>query len=270
MRRPLTFCCEGDLLAGMAHPAGGTTAVLIVTGGVQTRAGSHRGFVKLGDRLATTGYPALRFDHRGIGDSDGVDPGFRNSAPDIAAAVAALRCAFPQVRRVVGWGLCDGASALALHGPSLGLDGMILVNPWTRDSDASPDLPPRAAIASRYRERLMSPREWVRLARNGINMRKAVQGLLQLAKPEPLPALASAMVDGLMAFDKPVLVLLAGRDATAQAFAALWRSAPFSRLRSRSQIAVHTIADASHTFARTAEAEAMEATCLAWIAGLDV
>ena len=135
MRRPLTFDCGGATLAGLLHPAAGGTGIVIVTGGVQTRAGSHRGFVDLADRLAAAGFPVLRFDRRGVGDSDGENSGFRDSAPDIAAAITALRRACPGIRRVIGWGLCDGASALALHGAALGLDGLILANPWTRDAD---------------------------------------------------------------------------------------------------------------------------------------
>lgn len=265
MRRPLTFDCADATLAGMAHPADGTTGVVIVTGGVQTRAGSHRGFVDLADRLAAAGHPVLRFDRRGVGDSDGNDPGFRDSAPDLAAALAAFRASFPQLERMVGWGLCDGASALALHGAALELDGVILANPWTRDSNESADLPPRAAVAARYRERLTDPGEWLRVVRGGIDWRKAARGLLRVACPEPTPELARAMADGLQRFDCPVLILLAQRDATAQAFAALWKSAAFGRMRARRDIEIATIADATHTFARAPEAHAMADRCLEWL-----
>lgn len=265
MRSPLTFPCRGATLAGMAHPADRDTAVLIVTGGVQTRAGSHRGFVDLADHLTAAGYPVLRFDRRGVGDSDGDDPGFRDSAPDIAAAAAALRTAFPNVRRIVGWGLCDGAAALALHGTDLGLDGLILANPWTRDSDEPADTPPRAAVAARYRERLTSPREWTRLLRGGFDLRKAVRGLLRLAQPEPIPLLAQAMADGLRRFDGPILILLAERDATAQAFAALWKNGAYQPLRARQNIRIATITDATHTFAGAAATHVLADQCLKWL-----
>lgn len=265
MRRPLTFACEGVTLAGVVHPANDDTGVVIVTGGVQTRVGSHRGFVDLADRLAAAGYPVLRFDRRGVGDSDGEDPGFRGSGPDIAAAGAALRHACPNIRRVVGWGLCDGAAALGLHGAALGLDGLILANPWTRDSDGEPDLPPRAAVAARYRERLTRPSEWARLARGGLDLRKAARGLLRVASPEPVPKLARALADGLLRFDRPVLLLLSERDATAQAFSALWKSAPFRLLRQRRDLDLATIADATHTFARATEAAEMADQCLRWL-----
>jgi len=262
MRRALTFDCSGATLAGMAHPADGATGVLIVTGGVQTRVGAHRGFVRLADALATAGHPVLRFDRRGVGDSDGADPGFRDSGPDIAAAVAALRAAFPSVRRIVGWGLCDGAAALALHVGHFGLDGLILANPWTRDT--VDELPPRAAIATRYRERLTDPREWLRLLRGGVDLRRAVAGLARLSRPEPVASLARSVADGLCSFAGPTLVVLAERDATAQAFAALMRTPLLEPLAARSDVV--TVGGAAHTFARDIDAAALEAACIEWLA----
>lgn len=265
MRRPLTFDCDGATLAGVLHPAAGDTGVVIVSGGVQTRAGSHRGFVALADRLAAAGHPTLRFDRRGVGDSDGNDRGFRDSAADIAAATEALRSSFPQLKQIVGWGLCDGASALALNATALGLDGLILANPWTRDADGRTDLPPRAALAARYRQRLTSPREWLRVARHGLDVRKAVRGLLRVTQREALPQTAQDIAAALAGYAGPVKVVLAGRDATAQAFAALWRAAPFRPVRNRRDVDLQTLSGATHTFARAEDAEALAQACIAWI-----
>lgn len=268
MRRPLTFDCQGATLAGVLHPAAGDIGVVIVSGGVQTRAGSHRGFVALADRLAAAGYPTLRFDRRGVGDSDGVDGGFRNSAADIAAAIGALRTAFPQLKQIIGWGLCDGAAALALNAAILGFDGLILANPWTRDVDDTTDLPPRAAVAARYRQRLTSPGEWLRIARHGLDIRKAVRGVHRLTQREPLSQTARDLAAAVAAYAGPVKLLLSGRDATAQAFAALWRTAPFRPARSRRDIDLQTLPDATHTFARADDAEAMAEACIVWISGM--
>jgi len=45
--------------------------------------GSHRQFVQLARRLAKQGYPTLRFDYRGMGDSEGVYRSFENVGPDL-------------------------------------------------------------------------------------------------------------------------------------------------------------------------------------------
>jgi exosortase A-associated hydrolase 1 len=218
MSQLLTFSCKGATLAGTLHPAPGTTAVLIVTGGLQTRHGSHRGLVTLGDRLAGAGYPVLRFDRRGVGDSDGEDPGFHASGPDISAAWEALRQACPQVTHVVGWGLCDGATALAIQ-PD-GFDGLILANPWLLDRDRADPLPPSPAIAVHYAEQVTSLRAWWRLLTGGVSLRTLGRGITKLAKPAQQSATAMAMSCGLDSFKGKILVLLSDRDSTAQAFAA--------------------------------------------------
>lgn len=266
MRRPLIIDCAGSALAGFIHPAGGEIGVVIVAGGLQTRVGSHRGFVELADKLAMAGYPALRFDRRGLGDSDGIDMGFRASAPDIAAAVRSLRSAMPAVRHVIGWGLCDGASALALHASDIdGLDGLILVNPWVLDVERVADLPPRAAIAARYRARLRDPHAWLRLLRHGLDVRRAGRGLLRLMRPEPMTQLARAMAEGLARFDGPLLLLLSERDTTASSFSAAWKTAVFRDVRRRGDVETRTVAGADHTFTCLDDAHALAGACFDWL-----
>ena len=73
MEVPLTFDCLGDTLIGILHKGASdaSTGVLMVVGGRQYRAGAHRQFVKLARYLACHGIPVLRFDVRGMGDSEG-------------------------------------------------------------------------------------------------------------------------------------------------------------------------------------------------------
>jgi alpha-beta hydrolase superfamily lysophospholipase len=160
MRRLLSVDCDGSALGASLDCAGGTTGLLFVTGGTQTRIGSHRMYERLAFALAGTGWPCLRFDRRGVGDSEGSDPDFRGSGPDLEAAAAAFRREQPQLTRMLGFGLCDGASALALHGKAAGLDGFVLVNPWFVEAEAGE--PAAAAIRSRYREQLLSLKGWNR------------------------------------------------------------------------------------------------------------
>jgi exosortase A-associated hydrolase 1 len=261
LTRPLALPCAGATLAATLHPADGTTGVLIVTGGVQTRWGAHRGLHDLAAALAAAGYPALRFDRRGVGDSGGDDPGFRDSLPDMTAARDALRAA--GATRIVGWGLCDGAAALAIHARTLALDGLILANPWTRDADEAGDMPPPAAIAARYRDRLRDPAAWWRLLTGGVDLRRVAGGLATLATREPPSATVARMAAGL-AGAGPLLVLLSGRDATAEAFRALWARGAFGAVGGE----VETIADAGHTFARAEDSVAMTAACLRFLAHL--
>ncbi|HEX8528226.1 MAG TPA: hydrolase 1, exosortase A system-associated, partial [Allosphingosinicella sp.] len=71
MRRLLSFDCEGSAIGASLDPAGGETGLLLVTGGTQTRIGSHRMYERLAAALAEAGWPCFRFDRRGVGDSEG-------------------------------------------------------------------------------------------------------------------------------------------------------------------------------------------------------
>jgi exosortase A-associated hydrolase 1 len=152
----LAFRCEDDTLYGVlsapATPA--ARGVLIVVGGPQYRAGSHRQFTLLARALARQGIPAMRFDYRGMGDSSGAPRNFEAVQADLRAAVDQFYAASPGLQEVVLWGLCDAASAslfYARHDPRV--RGLVLLNPWgahrARGSqgDAEALLPPAPAGA---------------------------------------------------------------------------------------------------------------------------
>lgn len=221
-RRHLTFQCGTDTLAGTLDEAGGTTGLLLVSGGSEIRSGAFGGQARLAAELAERGCPVFRYDRRGVGDSSGSDAGFRGSAPDIAAALAAFRREAPHVTKVIAFGNCDAASALMLAGGA-GLDGLVLANPWTFDSDTDSAPPPPAAIRARYAEKLKNPHELMRFATGQVSLQKLVGGLKHALKPAPEPTgLAHEITACLAQFEGPVRILIAERDRTAQAFLAGW------------------------------------------------
>ena len=264
MRRLLTFACAGETLAGSLDAASGFTGLLLVTGGGQTRVGSHRMYERLAAALAASGTPCFRFDRRGVGESSGDDPGFRGSGPDIAAAVAAFRAEQPQIERVIGFGLCDGASALALEGEAAGLNGMILVNPWF--VEAASGAPPPAAIKAHYRKRLSSLSGWRDLLGGSISYRKLLKGVLRMMKP-PRQDLAEDIARALGRQKGRIGLILAKEDATAVAAEAVWRSAPFRAARDRGGPVIH-LATNSHTFAHPGDAQLLLAATLASLKSL--
>jgi exosortase A-associated hydrolase 1 len=246
MRRLLTFPCEGAALGATLDGGSAKVGILMVTGGTQTRVGSHRMSERLAQALGEAGHPCFRFDRRGVGDSGGEDPGFRGSAPDLEAAGDAFRRHAPGVERIIGLGLCDGATALALFGAGAGLDGSVLVNPWLVEAEA--DQPPPAAIRRHYRQRLLSGRAWRRLLSGDISYRKALSGLRRAAVPAASP-LASQVKAALDRSAMPVELILARGDATAIAAEAEWRS--FDRGAPR------YVETDSHTFAKPGDQAAL-------------
>lgn len=217
LRSLIAFPCEGETLVGSLDEAAGTTGLLIVSGGNEIRCGAHRGIASLAAELAAAGHPVFRFDRRGIGDSSGENGGFTSSGPDIMAAVTAFRTAAPQVDRLVGFGNCDAATALALYGGST-FDRLILANPWV--SDDGDDLPPAAAIRSRYVERLRDPASWARLLTGRIDFDKLISGLNKVTqnRSQILSGLEQAVFDAINRHPDVKIILAAG-DATAIGFA---------------------------------------------------
>mgnify|MGYP001078278178 CR=1 FL=1 len=236
-RRHLAFDCEGAQLAGTLDDAPGATGLLIVSGGNETRAGAFSGQAQLAARIAQAGHPVFRFDRRGVGDSQGWNAGFRDSAADIAAALRAFREHAPHLQRVVGFGNCDAASALMLAGGA-GMDALALSNPWTIESDNA--APPPQAVRARYAEKLRNPKELIRLLTGKVSFSKLVRGLAQAARTAPEPtSLAQDIAGGLSRFSGPAIILLAERDRTAQAFEAGW---------ARGDPRIRRCPDASHAY----------------------
>ncbi len=249
MRRLISFDCAGETLVGTLDEAPGATGLLIVSGGNEIRAGAHRGMALLAARLAEAGHPVFRFDRRGIGDSTGSNGGFESSATDIAAAAQAFRDA--GVRRLVGFGNCDAATALAFFHEAAGIDELVLANPWT--VEASDALPPAAAIRAHYAARLRDPREWLRLLRGGVNIGKLLKGLRKVSQTpsQTATSLSNRLAEALAATKVPVTVLLARCDNSAIAFADALKNPTFDAARGR--ITIETIVSTSHSFAGAAD-----------------
>jgi len=238
MRRHCTFACEGAELVGTLDAADGQTGLLIVSGGNEIRSGAWGGQALLAARMAAAGFPVFRYDRRGIGDSTGENQGYRSSAPDIAAALAAFRREAPQVRRVIAFGNCDAASALML-GQGCGTDGLLLANPWTIEENSAAAEPEADSLRAHYRQRLRDPKALLRLFKGGVKLGPLLRSLAGAARPSPPSSLAAELKAGLAGFGGPVTILLAGRDRTAQTFLARWDKAD-PRLRHCPQ--------ASHSF----------------------
>jgi len=260
MRRLLTFACEGAELGASLDEAAGATGLLIVVGGSQTRIGSHRMFERLAKAVAAAGHPCLRFDRRGVGDSAGEDPGWRDSGPDIAAAAAAaFRREAPGVTRIVALGLCDGAGALCLHGAAAGVDELILVNPWL--VEASENAPAPAALRRHYRERLTTFAGWRKLLTGSISYTSALRGILR-AGNKTQDATSRALAAALRDSGLPATWILAEGDATAVAAAHELGKRHWRGLADRRTM----IPTDSHTFARPGDAAALEQAVLAALA----
>lgn len=272
--RALAFECEGQRLVGVLSVSStvGDVAVLVIVGGPQYRAGSHRQFVLLARALAVSGVPVLRFDVRGMGDSTGPMQSFEASVPDIARALDALGGECPVVRRVVLWGLCDAASAALLYWNATKdprVAGMVLVNPWIR----SPATHAKAQLRHYYRGRLLDRRFWAKLVRLDVDVLGAARSIANnvatakgLAGASEGPAFQVLMAEGLRRFDRPVLLLASGRDLTAREFLDHATTNPHWRgLLDRPNVTRYDVAEADHTFSTAWSRDRAETHTLNWL-----
>lgn len=272
----LDIACGGQFVTGiLTRPAlPRAVGVVIVVGGPQYRAGSHRQFVQLARSLATAGYTALRFDVRGMGDSGGVLLNFEQLDNDIDAAVAALLAVEPGIQGVVLWGLCDGASAALLHAHSRAnphVTGLCLVNPWVRSDEGLA----RTQLKHYYLQRLLQGSFWRKLLRGKIASR-ALQELWQsvsLARRSASNAPAAAklcyqdrMADGLSRFTGPVLVLLSSHDYTAKEFVDHTARFPtWQQAMNRANVEQKPLEGADHTCSNPGAQSNLEQFTVQWL-----
>jgi exosortase A-associated hydrolase 1 len=251
MRRMIDFMCAGDKLVGTLDEAAGSTGLLIVSGGNEIRSGAYAGQAAMAAHFAALGHPVFRYDRRGVGDSEGVNNGFEASAGDITAAVDAFRAEAPHLEKLVAFGNCDAATALALFHNSLAIDALVLANPWVIEAPASkedaPSTPSAAAIRARYWARLKNPRSLLDLLTGKIDLKKLAGGLAMATQKEGPSGLAQRLGSALEASATPTVILIAKHDTTALAFMGAWKGSAFDNVRSKT--AQITFDTASHSFA---------------------
>jgi len=255
----------------------GKLGVLIVVGGPQYRAGSHRQFTLLARRLAIAGIAALRFDARGMGDSSGEPRQFDALDEDIAAALQAMHAARPQLEQWLLWGLCDAASASLLYVQRCQdsrITGVCLLNPWVRSTQSQA----RTRVKHYYLRRLREREFWTKL----LSGKVAVGALLELARSlrlaqakasrpsgTPMSSFQDQMLSGLQGFDGPVLLILSGEDYTAKEFLEYTAQRPlWLEQLARPNVTRIDVALADHTFSNDASHLQAEDALLSWIASL--
>lgn len=283
---PAAAASEAVAAAPGAPATSGRLGALIVVGGPQYRAGSHRQFVHWARALAAGGVPTLRFDVRGMGDSSGAQRAFTDLSEDIGAAIDALLAHRPDLDGVALCALCDGASAALLYlherrDPRIA--ALVLLNPWVRSDQTLA----RTMVRHYYLQRLLDRGFWAKLLRGQVAA-KAVRelwGHLRQARQGSPGATSKAgdsgpgadahrpyqdrMALALQHNPRPMLLVLCGEDYTAKEFiehtgdAPLWRSV--LEVPGVQRLDLPT---ADHTLSAAADRATLHQASLAWLADL--
>lgn len=278
----LVFDCEGDSLIGVVavpdQPQ--DTGVLIIVGGPQYRIGSHRQFVLLARYLAQQGIACMRFDNRSMGDATGDARDFEDIDEDLSTAINAFVGAVPQVRNIVLWGLCGGASAACVYAPrDARVKGLILLNPWVRTLESQA----KTYLKHYYIDRLRDPAFWKKLFTGKLGVVSALGGLLDtVRKSRPsktnggngsnatLGNLLEKMLHGFAKSGCRGIVVLSGRDYVARECDEVMIPHPqFCALVAAGRASVERIAGADHTFTSRYMHEGLERLTVRCVAGLE-
>lgn len=273
----VSFVCQQESLVGiLAVPAAatGSVGVVVIVGGPQYRAGSHRQFVLLSRALAAAGYPVLRFDYRGMGDSTGEKRNFSDVSPDVAAAIDAMQSALPTVKKVALWGLCDGASAALLYCRETNdarVSGQCLLNPWVR-SEATLA---RTQVKHYYSQRLMQKEFWLKLLRGEVAL-AALSGFAKKIRMSASRSRQSALQEqpfqqrmavAWQRFPGEILLILSGEDYTAKEFIEYTRGdADWKNCLRRASLLRQDVPGVDHTFSGATSRRLAEDLTIDWLA----
>lgn len=284
---PVTFGCGDTVLLGIVslpeRPAD-VPAVVIVVGGPQYRSGSHRQFTLLARDLAARGIPAMRFDYRGMGDSDGPLRTFEAIGDDIRAAIDTLCERVPAVSRVVLWGLCDAASAILFYASrDTRVAGVALLNPWVY----TPEGEARTRLRHYYGRRFLSVRLWKRVLSGKADVAGSLGSLWATvaatvagrarqgagtpaadpSEPGERSPLPDRMAEALRRTEVPVLLILSGNDLVARQFNdCVAASRRWQQLLAAPRVTRREIPGATHTFSTRAWRDAVAAWTAEWCA----
>ncbi len=161
--------------------------IIFSNAGCINRCGAQRNHVTLARRWAQLGFPVLRFDLSGLGDSETADGAEENSVfppsggSDIREAMDRLS-AECQVSRFIVVGLCSGgdfAFKVAIDEPRV--VGAVLMNPRTFLVSSNEMV--EAYLSARYYQGSMFEKEkWLKLARGEVDLSQVVGKVLPKVK----------------------------------------------------------------------------------------
>jgi len=266
--------CKGKRLFGIIHGSktNSNIGVVMVVGGRQFRVGAHRQFVLLARHLASLGIPVIRFDARGMGDSDGEPRYFLNIKSEIDVAISTLVSQIESVDQVVLWGLCDGASAsISVASANPTVQSVVMVNPWITTEKGQA----RTELKHYYLSHIQGRHFWTKLIRGKIDIVTSLKSFFgslgrsfgqgKISDNAIEPSLPNTIFEYMSQARCPINLIFSSHDMTAREFEdELSTRIEDGRFLKRSNLSITHI-DADHTFSNAVSQKAIFEKTREWI-----
>ena len=295
---PLVFECEGEQLVGiLTLPLDNenieSAVISLPAGGPQYRVGLARQLVKQAEYFATQGIATLRFDYRGIGDSDGEFGGFDSVAPDLEAAITTLSEQIPTLKNVILWGGCNAASAIMMHAWRFPLvNGIVVSNPYLGKHNLA-----EKAKWLHFYNRIMQKSFWQKLFKGQYDFKPYLKKLAvfkqQTVEKQPVAKATNTapsgndkgnfaaapsssnnqpgyvieqMLNGLTAYQGQCLLFLSENSIQSNEFRVLLKTTrSWKRLFKQSSVSMQTLASADQNISSLKSQEAVRGLTLSWL-----
>ncbi len=268
-RESVVVFSDDHLVGAVSEPEirSDNPAVILLNTGSDHRVGPHGMYASLARRWAALGFPVLRFDLTGIGDSDRdervdiIDSYPRSALKDVGSAIEYMR-EHRGHSRIILAGICSGGYH-AIHSDKATVSAVIAVNPPLYHTAGEPIVSgaryDRIAETRRVLRSLAKPAKWRRLLSGRINLVRTSTLLSQRLRDGAQNALAriARMVsttahrrpDPISLFDEGVAIhlIFSERDA-AQIYFDHYISSRLKRRKRRAELTVDVVPGADHTF----------------------
>jgi len=285
----------GDRLFGIYHPAAGlekkSVSIILLSPGIKARVAPHRMYVRLAEQLSSNGWPVLRFDFSGLGDSEG------ELTDELHAGVHAniqVGKYVDDTLQALNWmsehgagpggfvlgGLCGGAITGLLAARDTRVKGLLALGIPVMLDD--PDVDTHAFVSAGqlkrlrhgYFKRMKDPDAWLRLLSFKTDFRMLVKSMLVKQTPSAgsvkkagrdkqhsnrNPLFSTAMIE-MMERQQPVCCVFGGNDRLSFEFEEQFLEPNRQVLNGFSELlSVHTVEHANHIFGwREWESEMLE------------
>jgi pimeloyl-ACP methyl ester carboxylesterase len=288
---------DGDSLRGIVtvpdHPNG--VAIILLSAGIKYRTGPNRLYVHLARELAKRGYLVLRWDSRGMGESDGSIPvgpltevwrtiETGRYVNDAFLAMGAVRSGY-DVKKVVLGGLCGGAltAQMAAAERPDSVDGVISMNTVVllsggRRADPEEEIAHPGRRVAGYLKKGLTIEGWRRIAKGDIGFRRvartiraAAAGILRrivddrTSIPPDMNPLFPRSFTAVQKSGIPHLLVFSGRDESWWTFEDVFLTRNLGGRKSEEHYAIEVIHEANHNFFLIEWRSAVISTIVHWL-----